>query len=197
VTPGGIELRNPDGTRRFDALVATVPVDLADADATGAPVGASWDTLISVALVVRSELPLAYRSVCADPSQTAGICYRSDLLVPRADSAGLRVHYFTRRARADQPVEPREVLEKQACDRLRSLAGGSPVEIEAATVSTARVPAPTRRARVPGPAIRAEGPLFVSRADAHASGSGADLEASVLAARLSAERVQSYLHARG
>jgi hypothetical protein len=146
-----------------------------------------------VALVVRSALPIAYRSACADPRGPGGICYRSDVVIPREDTGGLRVHYFVRRARAGQPLEPYEVLEKQARDCLRSLAGGSPVEIEAATVSTARVPSPIRRSRVPGPAAPAPGAVFVSRADVHARGEGLDLEASVLAARLTAERVQGYL----
>ena len=196
VRPEGIELRSASAARSFDALISTVPADEL-AGGRGAPGDADegrarWDTLVSVALVVRSELPLAYRSVGADPDPGAGTCYRSDLLIPREDTGGARVHYFTRRARAGQPLEPREVLEKQARDSLRSLAAGSHVEIEAATVSTARVPAPTRRVRVPGPAT-AHGPLFVSRADVHARGEGPDLEASVLAARITAERVQDYL----
>jgi protoporphyrinogen oxidase len=198
--PDARELPDRGAPPRFDALVATVPVDELPVGASCTPEAdlpaARWDTLVSVALVVRSELPLAYRTVCADPSHPAGTCYRADLLVPREDTAGRRVHYFTRRARAGQPLEPREVIEKQARDCLRSLAGGSPVEIEAATVSTARVPAPTRRVRVPGPATPPLAPLFVSRADAHARGEGTDLEAAVLAARITAERVQSHLRQR-
>ncbi len=196
VRPSGIELSSEAEPRRFDALVTTVPAaELAPATAAEDP-GARWDTLISVALVVRSELALPYRSVCADPSRPVGTSYRSDVLIPREDTGGLRVHYFTRRARAGQPLEPREVLEKQAWDCLRSLAGGSSVPLEAATVSTARVPVPVRRARVPGPAAPTSGPLFVSRPDAHASGAGTELEAAVLAARRSAEQVQSYLRQR-